>query len=226
MNRIQKAYEGIFARKLQELGARRTQQGVVRLFERARRMARTGGTPLSRALTEISHRLTLARPRPGLPNILRAGFVCDAGLGGLARWLRAAGYQAVWQDGIDDDELLRVGRASGGVILTTDSLMLERAVLRDGVLPALWLPPTLRVAEQLKIVFGEFGLTVRAPRCMACGGALEARDKELLRDRIPPRTYRWLDEFFVCQRCGQLFWHGTHWERIRDQLRRTAESEA
>lgn len=30
-------------------------------------------------------------------------FACDAMLGGLARWLRAAGYDATWTYGIEDD---------------------------------------------------------------------------------------------------------------------------
>jgi len=39
-----------------------------------------------------------------------------------------------------------------------------------------------------------------------------------LREQIPPRTYRWQDEYFVCGRCGKLFWHGTHWLRIVSKL--------
>jgi uncharacterized protein with PIN domain len=39
-------------------------------------------------------------------------------------------------------------------------------------------------------------------------------EKERVRDRIPPRTARWKDEYFLCAGCGRLFWHGTHWERI------------
>ena len=42
--------------------------------------------------------------------------------------------------------------------------------------------------------------------------------EEALRERIPPRTYRWLDEFFVCGRCHRIFWHGTHWQRIAGRL--------
>ncbi len=56
---------------------------------------------------------------------------------------------------------------------------------------------------------------------MSCGGELRAQDKESLRDRVPPRTYRWLDEYFECRDCGKLFWHGTHWEKIQRQLRRS-----
>jgi uncharacterized protein with PIN domain len=47
-------------------------------------------------------------------------FACDAMLGGLARWLRAAGYDASWDDGIDDGELIRLARAEGRTALSSD----------------------------------------------------------------------------------------------------------
>jgi uncharacterized protein with PIN domain len=97
-------------------------------------------------------------------------------------------------------------------------MLMERRLLRDRVIPAFWLPPTLGIPEQLVLVFREFGLTLRGPRCMSCGGELRRVSKEALRERIPPRTYRWLDEFFVCGRCDKLFWRGTHWHRIVAKL--------
>lgn len=148
----------------------------------------------------------------------RSHFLCDAGLGGLARWLRAAGYEAHWQPHIEDDELLDQARRLDAIVLTTDSLLMERRLLRDGIIPALWLPPTLSLAEQVTQVMHQLRLEPRPPRCMACGGSLKRGDKEALRDRIPPRTYKWLDEFFVCERCDKLFWHGTHWNRIQQRL--------
>ena len=35
---------------------------------------------------------------------------CDAMLGGLARWLRAAGHDTFWQEGIDDGALIHLAR--------------------------------------------------------------------------------------------------------------------
>jgi uncharacterized protein with PIN domain len=132
--------------------------------------------------------------------------------------LRAAGYDALWEQDITDDELLRRAKQSVTLVLTTDSLLMERAVLRDGLIPAFWLPPTLSLEQQLTLVLREFRLPLLAPRCMQCGGELRLGDKEALEARIPPKTYRWLNEFFICNRCGQLFWHGTHWEKIRRKL--------
>jgi uncharacterized protein with PIN domain len=53
---------------------------------------------------------------------------------------------------------------------------------------------------------------------MSCGGELRKEEKEKLRERIPPKTYLWLDEYFVCRRCDKLFWRGTHWQRIAREL--------
>src|SRR5438105_13451435 len=106
-----------------------------------------------------------ARPFFKKRNSLRSPtlFLCDAGLGGLARWLRAAGHDAGWQPDIDDAELLREARKLSATILTTDSMLMERRLLRDRIIPALWLPPTLKIPEQLALVFGEFGLKVGEP---------------------------------------------------------------
>jgi uncharacterized protein with PIN domain len=150
---------------------------------------------------------------PGEPH-----FLCDAGLGGLTRWLRAAGYEADWIPDVDDGVLIVEAQRRGAILVTTDSMMMERRILREGIVPALWVPPAFKMHEQLALVLRELRLPLRQPRCMHCGGKLQIVDKEAMRERIPPKTYLWLNEFFVCEKCGQLFWHGTHWQRIRYQL--------
>lgn len=221
MSRILKAYETRFRWLLQQVGTRRLDQGVQWLVNKARCLSARSQIPLSQALTCVFDQLAARRAFAAVPTTpTHLHFFCDAGLGGLARWLRAAGYEAEWVEGIDDDELLRRSRQLLATLLTTDSMLMERRLLRDRVIPSLWLPPTLSLSDQLALVAREFKLTPRAPRCMSCGGVLARREKEELRERIPPRTYRWLNEYFVCTRCGKLFWHGTHWLRIVQRLER------
>ena len=221
VSRIGKGYEDRFRALLRRARARRLEQGVQWLVAKAGRLSAGEGIPLDGALAQVYERLAgnehFQKPPPAPASI---HFLCDAGLGGLARWLRAAGYEAAWQPDIDDDHLLREARSLAATLLTTDAMLMERRLLRDRIIPAFWLPPTLSIPEQLALVFREFGLVVRGPRCMSCGGELRPVPKEALRDRIPPKTYRWLEEFFVCRRCDKLFWHGTHWQRIRAQLSR------
>ena len=219
MSRIGKGYEARLRSLLQQAGARRIERGLLWLLKQAEGLSKTRQIPLNAALGQVCDRLARqARKRqPRSPGpALR--FFCDAGLGGLARWLRAAGYEAFWKPDISDEDLLREARRLSAAILTTDSMILERRVVRDRLIPLFWLPPTLTIAEQLALVFQEFKLKAADPRCMSCGGQLRRQSKESLRERIPPRTYQWLDDYFVCSRCGKLFWQGTHWERILKTL--------
>ncbi len=223
MSRIRRGYEARFRTLLRQARARRLEQGVQWLVAKARRLSTREGLALADALARVYEHLAAGEGRhPPDPAPADSRFFCDAGLGGLARWLRAAGYDAAWQAYIADDELLRQARTRSATILTTDSMLMERRLLRDGLIPSFWLPPTLSIPEQLTLVFRQVALTLRAPRCMSCGGALRAVDKEALRERIPPRTYRWRDEYFVCERCDKLFWHGTHWQRITGALQGVA----
>jgi uncharacterized protein with PIN domain len=105
-------------------------------------------------------------------------FACDAMLGGLARWLRAAGYDASWHDGIDDGDLVRLGRTEGRTVLSSDDDVFAFAVVRDGIVPALFVPRGLTVQAQTTHVLRRLGLPLREPRCMVCGGELGELAKE------------------------------------------------
>src|SRR5262245_12483752 len=113
---------------------------------------------------------------------------CDAMLGGLARWLRAAGHDASWHDGIDDGAPGRLAQAGGWTVLSSDDDIFEFALVRDGVVPALFVPRGLDVQEQLRHVLRELGLPLLRPRCMACGGELAELTREQAADRVPPRS--------------------------------------
>ncbi len=223
MGRIEKAYETRFRWLLRLVNARKLDQGVNWLMAKAARLKLEQRSSLSDALTLVAQELA-TRPafhRRSSPNHAER-FYCDAGLGGLARWLRAAGYDTAWEPGIDDSILLQKAQASGAAVLTTDSMLMERRLIRDRLITAFWLPPTLSISQQLVLVFREFGLFLKERRCMSCGGTLLPASKEALRDRIPPRTYRWRNDYYLCSRCGKVFWHGTHWERIQRELARVA----
>ena len=245
MSRILKVYKARFRALLRELNSRRLEAGVERLVASADRLSRSAGISRTRGLIRVHERLRTQvvhfsnRPdhsergatgtlpvNQGLRVRPPQRFFCDAGLGGLARWLRAAGYETIWVRDIEDAELVRQAQRRDATILTTDSLLMERGILRDGVVPGFWLAPTLRIEEQLALVCREFGLALREPRCTKCGGELRLVDKESVRDRIPPRTARWLDEYFACRGCGQLFWRGTHWRRTHARLEKVSDLRA
>jgi len=145
-------------------------------------------------------------------------FFCDAMLGGLARWLRAAGYDAEFEYGIDDAELIRRAQEAGRMILSSDGGLFERNVVKGGQVRALYVPQQINKFDALRFVLRELGLPRRAPRCMACGGELAEVPKHTVTGEAPPLAFRNCESFWRCRRCGKLLWHGTHWQKITRQL--------
>jgi uncharacterized protein len=147
-------------------------------------------------------------------------FLCDAMLGGLAKWLRAAGYDTYYaREGTDvsDASLTRKALAEGRVLLTSDGGFLKRKPVRDGRVGFLQVPH-LSLEEQLRLVVRQFALTRRQSRCMECNGELGVVPPGAVVDRIPPGVIQDHQEFFLCEGCGRVFWHGSHWDRIASRL--------
>jgi len=153
-----------------------------------------------------------------MPAPAEIAFACDAMHGGLARWLRAAGYDASWTYGIEDARLVGEARASGRIVVTSDAGILVRRVVRLGEVRVFFVPRGLGVDDQLASVLGALALPLREPRCMHCGGEPRAVDRESVAAEAPPRTFRWIESFQRCTRCGALLWRGTHWSKIEARL--------
>jgi uncharacterized protein with PIN domain len=147
-------------------------------------------------------------------------FACDAMLGSLTRWLRVAGFDACWHEGIDDWDLIRMAKAEGRILLSCDTGIFRVGIVRDGEVSAVQVPNGLKTAEQLAFVLTRLKLSPRRPRCMACGGELAEVPKEAMAARVPARSFAWLERFWQCVRCGKPFWQGTHWPRIAAVLER------
>ena len=149
-------------------------------------------------------------------------FLCDAMLGGLAKWLRAAGYDTYFaRQGTDisDRSLTQKALEEGRVLLTSDGGFLERKPVRDGAVGFLMVP-YVPLEEQLRMVVEHFALTRRQSRCMECNGELRAVSPGTVADRVPPGVACYHEEFFLCEGCGRVFWHGSHWARISGRLER------
>ena len=226
--RLEAGFRHRFRDLLALVQPRRLEFGVELLMGRGRDLAGREGVPLAVGLARV-YEFTRVRVKrrvdvTGSCSVVNPPwarfsaatpprFLCDASLGGLARWLRAAGYEARGvtgrapgaPTGINDPGLVR---------LTTESALLDQPLVRDAEGLLLWLPSTLTMRDQLAMVLRGLGLRPREARCMACGGALRRARKEDVRPRIPPRTALWKDEYFLCAACDRLFWQGTHWERI------------
>jgi uncharacterized protein with PIN domain len=140
----------------------------------------------------------------------------DGMLGRLARRLRLLGYDADYERKATDDELARRARAEGRVLVTRDHGLAGRRGLRAVLIEA------EDIDEQVHQVLAELPLsgTGRHPRCSECNGLLSPVAHSEVADRVPPYVWRTQSAFQVCDRCGRVYWPGSHWRAIRDMIGR------
>lgn len=138
-------------------------------------------------------------------------FVVDAMLGILAQWLRALGYDALFDPSLDDDALVRTARAEGRVLLTRDTALLRRRNLQ-----VLYIT-SQRWEEQVRQVLRELPLPPPAPltRCLECNTPLEDMLRSEAWGLVPPYVFVRHERFRLCPDCQRVYWQGTHWDRMQ-----------
>jgi uncharacterized protein with PIN domain len=155
-------------------------------------------------------------PAPSLPPG-RIRFVADAHLGGLARLLRMAGFDTIYDNGLRDDQVEVLAVEEERVVLTRDRELLKRRTIDYGCYVR-----ALKAQAQLREVFERLGLAERArpfTRCLHDNAPLRFVAKEAVLDRLPPQVAATQDEFSTCDACGRVYWKGSHWQRMSEVLR-------
>lgn len=140
-------------------------------------------------------------------------FVADAHLGRLARYLRLVGFDTLYENDPGDTALVEIAAAQGRILLSRDRALLARPRITHG----LWVPQTAP-REQLTWLVERLDLNCLFrpfTRCMGCNGLLSAVDKDDLKELVPQRVLALHDAFWRCGHCAQIYWRGTHYERLR-----------
>lgn len=151
---------------------------------------------------------------PWIPDPLR--FICDQHLGSLTRLLRIMGFDTAYGQEWKEPEIARKALNQDRVVLSRNRRLLKRKTL-----PKAMLIRSHQTDVQVTEVLRRFDLAEKiAPfsRCPHCNGTVAPVPKEKVRDDIPPRTRVWLDDFYQCAGCRQLYWEGTHVTTLKRRI--------
>ncbi|MDD5220895.1 MAG: Mut7-C RNAse domain-containing protein [Candidatus Bipolaricaulis sp.] len=151
-------------------------------------------------------------------------FVADVHLRRLAKTLRLLGFDVICSPDLTDAAIVQLSHEAGRIVLTRDRQLLKRGTLAYGY----WVRSTDPLRQAVEVV-QRFALGTRArafTRCSVCNGLLRTVEKDAVRDRIPPRTALWLDEYHECPDCRRLYWWGTHGARLRALVEFVLDSSA
>lgn len=163
-----------------------------------------------------------------LPGSLASGteeairFVLDNHLGRLAAYLRLFGFDTLYRNDIQDDELAQIASAEERVLLSRDHRLLMRTCVHYGY----WLR-SKNPRQQLVEVLRRWNLACLARpfrRCLRCNGLLQAVPKEQIISQLQPLTRLYYDDFRQCGACGQIYWKGSHYERMQTWMTKVLQA--
>lgn len=153
--------------------------------------------------------LVRVRPEP----LRQVKFIVDVHLGQLSTYLRMFGFDTCYKNDFEDDELAQLAHDEGRIVLTKDRGLLKRSIVTHGYCVRASQP-----REQLVEVLCRFDLLDQLKpfdRCIRCNALLESVPKAEVLELLKPKTRKYYNEFWRCQGCGQIYWKGSHYVRMR-----------
>jgi len=148
-------------------------------------------------------------------------FLLDGHLGRLAAYLRMLRFDCLYRNDYEDQQLAEILQREERILLSRDRRLLMRKAVVHG-----YCPRSLDSFTQLTEVIRRFDLLKRiAPfhRCLRCNHLLETVPKEAVFDRLEPLTKLYFDEFRICPNCQQIYWKGSHYERMQEIVEKLRE---
>ncbi|MCF8232850.1 MAG: Mut7-C ubiquitin/RNAse domain-containing protein [Bacteroidales bacterium] len=139
-------------------------------------------------------------------------FILDVHLGKLTGYLRMLGFDCLYRNNLEDNEIIRLASEEQRIILTRDKGILRNKKVTHG-----YFLRSDNPKEQVKEILRRFDLKEKIrpfTRCMNCNGILERITKEKIMDILEENTKKYYDEFYRCEACENIYWKGAHYREM------------
>jgi uncharacterized protein with PIN domain len=133
------------------------------------------------------------------------------------------GHDVEYSNSRDDSELLTIAKNERRILLTRDFELYKHAVAKQ--VDAFYVEGQTE-EKRLTELAARFGIRLEidmaTSRCPKCNTQVKPVSKEETASRVEKNTFEHYTEFWECPKCGQVYWQGAHWTKIRETLK-TAE---
>lgn len=143
-------------------------------------------------------------------------FVLDVHLGKLARLLRLAGFDTLYQNDYSDEFLIQISVSEHRILLTRDCGILKQNRVTHGLFVHATNP-----TQQIMEVIQRLNLqTAVAPfsRCLVCNGVLRHVENASVDTFIPDSIKQQPEAFYRCSGCRRIYWGGSHYKNLFSKL--------
>ena len=151
-------------------------------------------------------------------HLLLTRFVLDVHLGKLATYLRLLGFDTWYSNDCEDEELATISDSEQRILLTRDRGLLKRSIVTYGY----WVR-AIDPIQQSREILQRFALWDKIrpfQHCLRCNGNLVSVDLEEVSARLPAKTRQYYNEFYLCQRCQQVYWKGSHYSDLQKLVKK------
>lgn len=155
-------------------------------------------------ISDVQH----LRPQP----LREPKFVADVHLGKLTRYLRMMGFDVLYRNNIDDEEIVKISVNERRAILTKDLGILKRNAVTHGH----WVRSNT-IKKQVTEVINRFDLKKSIKEftlCIDCNQALVPISKSEILDELPQKVAESQTAFSRCPSCNKNYWMGTHYQKM------------
>lgn len=139
-------------------------------------------------------------------------FINDSHLGKLAGYLRLLGFDTLYRNDYQDEEIANISVDEERILLTRDRGVLKRKIINRGYLVCTGNPK-----EQIVEVLRRFDISALAKPytlCANCNGTLVKVEKETILEYLEPLTKQHFHHFKQCSSCYQIYWKGSHFKKL------------
>ncbi|MFQ5772449.1 MAG: Mut7-C RNAse domain-containing protein [bacterium] len=135
-------------------------------------------------------------------------FAAEKTLGKLAKWLRLLGFDTLYEPDISSGKFIN-NLEQERILLTRTQRVRDQHAARKFIFIE-----SDHLFEQLRQVIRQLDLdpadTKPFSRCLQCNIPIVAVEKDTLGGSVPDYIWQTHDHFQMCQKCGKIYWSGTH----------------
>jgi hypothetical protein len=135
------------------------------------------------------------------------------------------GYDTKFFNGSNDAHMIATALAEGRVILTRDTQIMKRRVVTGGQLKAILIQSD-DPEQQMHQVIATLNLDCQSRPftiCLECNQPLVERNKQQVKDLVPPYVFQTQSQYMECPACHRIYWRGTHWQAMTRKLKKLTE---
>jgi uncharacterized protein with PIN domain len=134
------------------------------------------------------------------------------------------GQDVEYSNNMEDADLLAAAKNEDRVLLTGDFELYQRAQGKG--VDAFYLEGSSgeeKLAELAKRYGIPLEIDMSISRCPKCNSPVKPIPQEKLVETVEKNTFAHYKEFWQCSKCGQIYWQGAHWTKIKKSLETARE---